>query len=122
MTYDEAYSKFNKDGNPDVFFTMILEGNNQNAFKYVMDITGCDETTAKAIVLDLSDGLITQNTNKLNNNNCSTISNIPKCPTCQSTNIKRISTATKAVNTVAFGLLGTKRHKSFHCNNCGYEW
>ena len=49
-------------------------------------------------------------------------SNIPKCPTCGSPNLKKISTTSKAVNTIAFGLLGTKRHKTFHCNNCGYEW
>ena len=48
--------------------------------------------------------------------------NIPKCPTCNSTNLKKISTTSKAINTVVFGLLGTKRHKTFHCNNCGYEW
>lgn len=48
--------------------------------------------------------------------------NIPHCPTCGSTNIKKISTTSKAVNTVAFGIFGTKRHKTFHCNNCGYEW
>lgn len=48
--------------------------------------------------------------------------NTPRCPTCQSTNIKKISTTVKATNTVLFGLLGTKRHKTFHCNNCGYEW
>lgn len=48
--------------------------------------------------------------------------NTPECPTCNSTNIKKISTTSKVVNTVVFGLLGTKRHKTFHCNNCGYEW
>lgn len=48
--------------------------------------------------------------------------NTPHCPTCNSTNIKKISSTSKAINTVAFGLLGTKRHKTFHCNNCGYEW
>lgn len=48
--------------------------------------------------------------------------NIPKCPTCGSPNLKKISATSKAVNTIAFGLLGTKRHKTFHCNNCGYEW
>ncbi len=48
--------------------------------------------------------------------------NTPKCPTCQSTNLRKISTTSKAINTVAFGLLGTKRNKTFHCNNCGYEW
>lgn len=46
----------------------------------------------------------------------------PKCPTCNSTNIKKISATSKVVNTAVFGLFGTKRHKTFHCNNCGYEW
>ena len=48
--------------------------------------------------------------------------NKPKCPTCNSTNLKKISTTSKVVNTAMFGLFGTKRHKTFHCNNCGYEW
>ena len=45
-----------------------------------------------------------------------------KCPTCGSTNLKKISTASKVANTAFWGLLGTKRFKTFHCNNCGYEW
>lgn len=49
-------------------------------------------------------------------------SNVPKCPTCQSANIKKISITSKAMNTAFFGLYGTKRHKTFQCNNCGYEW
>ena len=48
--------------------------------------------------------------------------NIPKCPTCSSTNIKKISTTSKVTDTVVFGLFGTKRHKTFHCSKCGYEW
>lgn len=48
--------------------------------------------------------------------------NKPKCPTCQSTNLRKISTTAKVTNTVVFGIFGTKRHKTFHCNNCGYEW
>jgi len=47
---------------------------------------------------------------------------IPKCPTCGSANLKKISAGAKAMNTLAFGVLGTKRNKTFHCNNCGYEW
>ena len=64
----------------------------------------------------------------INNNNQQSqiyqqpIQNKPKCPTCSSTNLKKISTVSKAVNTAMFGLLGTKRNKTFHCNNCGYEW
>ena len=48
--------------------------------------------------------------------------NKPKCPTCNSSNLKKISLTSKAVNTAVFGIFGTKRHKQFHCNNCGYEW
>lgn len=48
--------------------------------------------------------------------------NVPKCPTCSSTNITRISTASKVINAGVFGLLGNKRKKTFHCNNCRYEW
>lgn len=48
--------------------------------------------------------------------------NIPKCPTCSSINLKKITVTSKAMNTALFGLFGTKRHKTFHCNNCGYEW
>jgi len=47
---------------------------------------------------------------------------IPKCPTCNSANLKKISAGAKAKNTLAFGVFGTKRNKTFHCNNCGYEW
>ena len=40
------------------------------------------------------------------------------CPYCNSTNTKKISLTSKAVNTALFGILGTKRHKQWHCNNC----
>jgi len=49
-------------------------------------------------------------------------SNIPHCPTCNSTDIKKISTTAKVTNIAMFGLLGNKRKKTFHCNNCKYEW
>lgn len=44
------------------------------------------------------------------------------CPYCQSSNTKKISTTSKAVNTAMFGLLGTKRHKQWHCNNCNSDF
>ncbi len=50
------------------------------------------------------------------------INTLPKCPTCHSTNIRKISSVAKATNTAIWGVLGTKRYKNFHCNNCGYEW
>lgn len=48
--------------------------------------------------------------------------NIPKCPTCQSASIRKVSVTSKVTNTALFGIFGTKRYKTFHCNNCGYEW
>ena len=48
--------------------------------------------------------------------------NIPKCPTCQSTKIKKISTATKAVHGFAFGLFSKTVHCQFECLNCHYKW
>lgn len=48
--------------------------------------------------------------------------NTIKCPTCSSTDVKRISTTAKVTNVALFGLLGNKRKKTFHCNNCKYEW
>ncbi len=48
--------------------------------------------------------------------------NVPKCPTCQSTDIKKISTASKAGSVFMWGLLSQKVKKQWHCNNCGSEW
>lgn len=50
------------------------------------------------------------------------VSNLPHCPTCGSTNISRISTTSKAVNTAIFGIFGQKRKHQFKCNNCKFEW
>lgn len=60
--------------------------------------------------------------NQVNQQKQQQVNSKPHCPTCNSTNIKLISTTSKAVNTAMFGLLGTKRHKTYHCNNCKYEW
>ncbi len=57
---------------------------------------------------------------------CETIqpshSNKPKCPTCNSTNISKVSTMSKAGSVAMWGLLSQKVKKTFHCNNCKYEW
>lgn len=49
-------------------------------------------------------------------------SNIPKCPTCGSTNIKRISTANRAVSIGLFGILSGKIGKNYECKNCRAKW
>ena len=42
-----------------------------------------------------------------------------KCPYCYSTDTKRITTTSKAVHTVLFGIFSIGRNsKNYHCNNC----
>lgn len=47
---------------------------------------------------------------------------LPKCPTCGSTNISKISTASKAIGFAAVGVFSSNFGKSFRCDNCGYRW
>lgn len=46
----------------------------------------------------------------------------PECPYCHNRNTKKITTASKALNTGMFGLFGTKRHYQWHCNNCNSDF
>lgn len=48
--------------------------------------------------------------------------NVPMCPTCRSTDLKKISGLSKAGSVAMWGLLSQKVKKTYHCNNCGYEW
>lgn len=46
-----------------------------------------------------------------------------KCPFCQSTNVKKISGASKVASAVAFGVFALgKVTKTWHCNNCGSNY
>lgn len=45
-----------------------------------------------------------------------------KCPNCSSTNVQRLSTATKVVSTGLFGLGSKTVGKTYKCNGCGYYW
>ena len=50
------------------------------------------------------------------------IKHIPSCPTCGSTNIQRISLASKAIGGYMFGIFSSNVRNTFRCNNCGYKW
>lgn len=94
---------------------------------FLMSKTNCDEISAKTVCNYFIDGTPLPSTLSpaeiaRNKQEAQDLLNKPKCPTCNSTNLKKISTTSKVVNTAVFGLFGTKRHKTFHCNNCGYEW
>ncbi len=55
-----------------------------------------------------------------------TAKNPPKpqlhCPYCNSTNTKKISTASRAGSILGFGILSKKIGKQWHCNNCGSDF
>lgn len=46
----------------------------------------------------------------------------PRCPTCSSPDIEKIGTASKVLDVAFWGFASGKVKKTFHCNNCGYEW
>lgn len=47
---------------------------------------------------------------------------VVECPYCHSTNTKKISGTSKAINTAVWGIFGTKRHKQWHCNSCNSDF
>lgn len=48
--------------------------------------------------------------------------NAPKCPMCGSTNIGKISPASRSLSIAAFGLASGKIGKQYKCNNCSHMW
>lgn len=44
------------------------------------------------------------------------------CPYCNSTNTKKLSTASRAGSILGFGILSKKIGKQWHCNNCGSDF
>lgn len=118
-------------------YAYIKRGKILDAINYIMKLTGCTKSEAEDVISELQQiaqqGIkesIEKDKKPIHEKQTRIIDytqqkieiNQPTCPTCGSTNLKKISTASKAVNTAFWGLLGTKRFKTFHCNNCGYEW
>ena len=50
------------------------------------------------------------------------MSTAPKCPTCGSTNLTKISAATRAFDGMFFGKRSVEGRAQFRCNKCGYLW
>lgn len=60
---------------------------------------------------------------KKNSDIASSSGYVPHCPTCGSTNVEKISGASKVGKAIAFGVLAAGSiSKTFHCKNCGYRW
>jgi hypothetical protein len=134
MTIEDMLNKLDKEDDSPFYdiCNYLDEDNFCQAVNCIKEYFNCDDNTAKIVCMDFKtkiyDDIFSTNPNlankQIDHNNqiARDWQNKPKCITCGSTNIKKISTSAKAINTLAFGLLGTKRNKTFHCNNCGYEW
>jgi len=45
------------------------------------------------------------------------------CPNCQSSNVNKISAASKAGSALMFGVFSLgKLSKTYECKKCGYKW
>mgnify|MGYP001035685353 CR=1 FL=1 len=138
MTAYEIYKEINKAEQPECYEIAILMDNDiEGASCLIQDCFKCDKETAEEAIKIMNKAVedrlrskgiepLTREQMNLNSErerlNRLAQQNKPKCPTCQSCNLKKISTTSKVMNTAMFGIFGTKRHKMFHCNNCGYEW
>lgn len=58
----------------------------------------------------------------LENQNTGRLPPRPHCPTCNSTNLEKISTASKFIGFATVGVFSNSFGKTFHCKNCGYRW
>ena len=47
---------------------------------------------------------------------------VPKCPTCGSPDLEKIGTASKVLDVAFWGFASGKVKKTYHCNNCDYEF
>ena len=117
-------------------YDMIKENDYSGAIQRIKEYFGCDEDIAKVVCMDFKTKIydpcekhLEETISRLSptdiaraNAEARALLNKPKCPTCNSSNLKKISLTSKAVNTAVVGIFGTKRHKQINSNNCGYEW
>lgn len=47
---------------------------------------------------------------------------VPTCPTCHSPDIEKISATSKVLDVAFWGFAAGKPKKTYHCNNCDYEF
>lgn len=140
MTIQEMVNYLNSRSCPDSLFYKLEELTDQNniveAISCIQKHFECDNDVANQVFIEYKNQIYSE-LKRIDDEIKSSLTpqqiahanavarealNKPKCPTCQSTNLKKITVTSKAMNTAMFGLFGTKRHKTFHCDNCGYEW
>lgn len=134
MTAYEIYKEINTASQPEYYdMAMLMEDDIENASKLIQDYFKCDKETADESIAIMNKAVedslrrkgiepLTPEQRAYNNAVARELLNKPKCPTCSSTDLKEITITSKIVDTAMYGIFGTKRNKTFHCNHCGYEW
>ena len=105
---------------------MYYAGKEEEAVQYIKELYECEEEVARQVF-----DIFKSKTHKPTPQMIAEVEayerarrnkNVPKCPTCGSTNIKKISSMSKAVGMLTLGILDADIHRTFYCKNCGYRW
>ncbi len=97
---------------------LVLNNRNIEAIKSVREKTGLGLADGKSII----DYMVENKECPLKLYFEVQESTTPHCPTCKSTDLKKISGLSKAGSFAMWGFFSQKVKKTYHCNNCGYEW
>lgn len=98
----------------------VIEG-----LKLIVQLTKCDENTAKLLWVDLCQDFGAEYRSfyeKQLKKQQSQKQYVPKCPTCGSPDIQKISGTKRWVTTGLFGVASGDLGKTMVCKNCGYKW
>lgn len=108
---DEIFDSKGEDTLNKLLDYILIEQDYNKATEFIMQVVGCDEIIAKAMVLET----IPTNTEQRPVQPPNQVT----CPFCQSNNIHKISGTERAVSIVGLGIFSKKINKSFKCKNCG---
>ena len=134
MTPQEIYDEINylkenpKTGNAifDEVIALYYADKEEDAVQHIKEVYDCEEELARQ-TFDIFKSRISKPTPLMKTEAAAYFGglyekNVPKCPTCGSTNIKKISSMSKAVGMLTLGILDADIHRTFYCKNCGYRW
>ena len=105
---------------------LYYAGKEEEAVQYIKEVYECEEEVARQ-AFDIFKSKVHKPTPLMKAEAAAYFGglyekNVPKCPTCGSTNIKKISSMSKAVGMLTLGILDADIHRTFYCKNCGYRW
>lgn len=123
----------NIDVNSEDIFPYVKDGNVKNAILYMKEKTGCSQEEAYDVYKELKQMVKAKPLQQWERDKYekeykqSTQQQNPQkpqqhCPVCNSTNIQKISVASKAVGAGLFGIFSKTARSQFKCKDCGYKF